>query len=516
MLEPWEDPVHGMLDLPGFDDGDETVVTPAVPNEGAPATPWWRMPWWRMPWWRNPWWRSRAALIGGAALLLLLCSGLTLWLILTHQSPVVYQTVKVSQGDLMLSISATGPIQGATYDVGFTGNGKLASINVKVGDTVTAGQTLATLDTTSLQDAFNQAQAAVSAAQTAVSDAQTNQQNVQAQTQAQVQVALDQMQAACSTSAVTGNSPGNPTPTPTATATPTSGGSSACQIATDQYAAAQAQAATQNAVAQTQVDQANGQSNSANAAQQTAQDNLNNATLPAPHAGTIAVINGNVGGTPGGAANGNVFIQIVDLSALQVMANVNETDIGSVATGDPVQFTVSAYGPRQFHGTVAAIGPIGQPNSNVVTYPVTVAIDAAGLTGTRLLPGMTATLKVITAQRFQVLLIPVKAVAFARASAHAPNALITAAQAKTALAKASQLLATLQASGIDVSADNPTPAYVLERVKGKWVAQPVVLGLTDGVNYEVLAGLTAGNTIVTGASGGPYGTPTPTPARSVG
>ena len=327
-----------------------------------------------------------------------------------------------------------------------------------------------------------------------------------------MQVAFDQMESACSGSSSGGDTPGNPTPTPTATATVATGSGSACQIATDQYAAAQAQAATQVGQAQQQVDQTNGQVNIATAALQTAQDNLSNATLAAPHDGTVAVINGTVGGTPGGAANGNIFIQIVDLTALQVVANVNEADIGAVATGNPVQFTVSAYGPRLFRGTVAAIGPLGQQSSNVVTYPVTIELDNADLTGARLFPGMTATLQIITAQRFQVLLIPAKAVAFARSSAQGAHALITAAQAHAALDRAKQMLSDLQNSGVDVSADNPTPAYVLEHVKNKWVAQPVVLGLTDGTQYEVLAGLSAGETIVVGATGGPYGSPSPTTA----
>lgn len=492
MLEPQDGPVHGMLDLPGFDDGDETVVAPAVVNTGGPVGP--------------SWWRRRGLPIATIVLLvLLLLGGLGTYVILSRITPVTYQTQRIAQGDLILTVSATGPVQATTYDVSFLGTGTIASINVQVGDTVAAGQTLATLNMTSLKDAVNQAQAALSAAQTAAQDAQTNLSNVQAQTQAQVQVALDQMNSACASSSGTGDTTGNPTPTPTATNTPTIGNASACQIATDQYAAAQAQATTQVAQAQQQLDQANSQVTSATAALQTAQDNLGNATLTAPHAGTVAVINGTVGGPPGGAATGNVFIEIVDLTALQVIANVNEADIGSVTTGDPVQFTVSAYGPRLFRGTVTAIAPVGEQASNVVTYPVTIALDATDLTGARLFPGMTATLQVITAQRFQVLLIPAQALAFARSSAHAPHALLTAAQANAALNQAAQMLTDLRNSGVDVSNDDPTPAYVLVHVKSGWEARPVVVGLTDGVRYEVLAGLSAGDTIVVGATGGSYG-----------
>ncbi len=58
----------------------------------------------------------------------------------------------------------------------------------------------------------------------------------------------------------------------------------------------------------------------------------------------------------------------------------------------------------------------------------------------------------------------------------------------------------LSTSGSSTSA--PTPAFVLERVNGKWVVKPVVLGLTNGTAYEVLAGLSAGETLVTGQQGG--------------
>jgi hypothetical protein len=55
----------------------------------------------------------------------------------------------------------------------------------------------------------------------------------------------------------------------------------------------------------------------------------------------------------------------------------------------------------------------------------------------------------------------------------------------------------LQNSSVDYSLDHPAPAYVVALVKGKWVAQPVVLGLTDGRNYEVLDGLVQGDKVAT-------------------
>jgi len=57
---------------------------------------------------------------------------------------------------------------------------------------------------------------------------------------------------------------------------------------------------------------------------------------------------------------------------------------------------------------------------------------------------------------------------------------------------------------------------VLSRVNGKWIAQPVVLGLTDSTSYEVLAGLTQGETIVVGLQTNSGTTPSGTPSNGAG
>ncbi|MBX5451785.1 MAG: efflux RND transporter periplasmic adaptor subunit [Thermogemmatispora sp.] len=199
------------------------------------------------------------------------------------------------------------------------------------------------------------------------------------------------------------------------------------------------------------------------------------------------------------------FIQLVDLSSLQITANVNEADIGAVNTGQQVHFTVSAYGNRQFSGTIRAISPLGQSVSNVVTYPVTINVDLGSARGAHLLPGMTANLTITTLQHEDVLLVPTDAINFARNAATLSerngSPVIDPAQVKTALAQAHQLLQDLHNLP---PGEQPTPGYVLERSGERWVVKPVVLGLTDGNTYEVLAGLELGESIVTGAQGGPF------------
>jgi len=200
------------------------------------------------------------------------------------------------------------------------------------------------------------------------------------------------------------------------------------------------------------------------------------------------------------------FNQTVDPSVLQVVAYVNESDMANVKLGDPAQFTVSAYGNRIFTGVVNAISPNGVTVSNVVTFTVYVDVDTNDLQGTTLLPGMTANVTIEVGRRTHILLIPVNAVNFARTSAVANTAtgtpaLISQEQVTAGLGQASRMLQQLQHQHPAIASENPTPAFVLQQSGGQFLAKPVVLGLTDGTNYEVLAGLSPGETIIVGVAG---------------
>ncbi|HEX6799530.1 MAG TPA: HlyD family efflux transporter periplasmic adaptor subunit, partial [Ktedonobacterales bacterium] len=393
---------------------------------------------------------------------------------------VTYSTASVRSGNLITTVSATGPLQSGLYDVNFSGSGIISEIDVSVGQHVKAGQVLAKLDPTSLQDAVN-------SAQTALNNAYTNYNNAVATTNAQLNAAYQQEQAALH--------PANGTC------------SSTCQAQAEaQYTSAQAQA---NA----QLSQASQQIGTAQSNLTTAQHNLGNATLTTPHDGIVGAINGQVGGSPGaggsssgagaggssGGGSGGAFIEIVDLTSLQVTADVNEADISKVAVGQSVTFTVSAYGTQRFTGTVSAISPLGQTTSNVVTYPVTINVDNSSLNGATLLPQMTANASIVTAQRTGVLLVPASAITFARSEL--TSGAVTRTQIVSALRQAAQMRAAAESSDPNAAQDNLSASFVLERANNKWVVKPVVLGLTNGTFYEVVAGLNSGETIVTGQSG---------------
>ena len=633
MSQSTQIPEEQLLSLPDF-----SAIAPDEQESTFPPSP------------RPPWWRRRRGIITIILIVLLILAGiLVFFLIRGRQRPITYQFQQATQGNFSLTVSATGPLQSAVYNLVFTGTGKITEIDVTVGQTVTKGQVLAKLDKISLQDAVNTAQAGVLSAQTQVNTAQANQNKAQAQSNANVQsaqVALNNAQASLGTTqtqsqtsvaaaqttlsndqtnltntqtqsaasnsaaqttlsndqtslshtqatasaqiaaaqlameqACTATPPATPVASSCATATAAynqavatananvaaaqanvasaqkqltlteaqanaNNATAQARVTSDQkqVASAVAQASSSNTTAQNTVNAATSSlaTAQANAAAsvtsqqglvktaqrqlqtalvqlQTAKHNLDNATLLAPHDGIVTTINGTVGGTPGApasastatttSASGNTFIQIADISTLQVLAAVNESDTANLKVGDPAQFTVSAYGNRLFTGTVSAISPFGQTVSNVVSYPVTIDVDMNNLQNANLLPGMTASVTVVVVQRPNVVLIPVNAINFARTATGKVNGIppiITTQQASSALAQARQMRTELINQNPSVVQDNPIPAYVIEQPAGRtsFITVPVVLGLTDDTYYVVLQGLSPGDIIVVGAQRG--------------
>jgi HlyD family secretion protein len=114
-----------------------------------------------------------------------------------------------------------------------------------------------------------------------------------------------------------------------------------------------------------------------------------------------------------------LFLIGKDMRRMQVDTNVSEADVGEVEPGQKATFTVQAYPNRSFVGTVRQIreGPITV--QNVVTYDVVVDVPNEDF---RLLPGMTADAHIITAERLDVLRVPLPAIRFTpEGFAHQPG-----------------------------------------------------------------------------------------------
>ena len=162
------------------------------------------------------------------------------------------------------------------------------------------------------------------------------------------------------------------------------------------------------AVAQLALDRASIKQSEASL--QEARINLAYTDIRSPVDGVVVSRNVDVGQTVAASfQTPTLFLIAQDLTKMQVHTNVSESDIGSVSQRQPASFTVDAYPGKAFSGTVAQVRNAPITVQNVVTYDVVIAVDNANL---ELKPGMTANVNITTAQRDDVLKIPLRAVRF--------------------------------------------------------------------------------------------------------
>jgi HlyD family secretion protein len=137
---------------------------------------------------------------------------------------------------------------------------------------------------------------------------------------------------------------------------------------------------------------------------QAVQIKLKYTVINSPIDGVVIDRRADVGQTVVAALNApSLFLLAQDLSKMQVLAAVNEADIGDIHVNQKVRFKVDAYRDRVFSGTVSQIRLNAGMSHNVVTYDVVVDIDN---TEGKLLPYMTANLQFVVAERSNVLLVP--------------------------------------------------------------------------------------------------------------
>jgi len=128
---------------------------------------------------------------------------------------------------------------------------------------------------------------------------------------------------------------------------------------------------------------------------------LGYAVIRAPIAGTIASVTTQRGETVAAAFSTPTFVTIIADDALEVVAMVDETDIGTVEEGNEVLFTVESYPAMDFSGTVKQVAPKGAIISGVVNFEVMIDIESDTVV---LKPDMTANVSVRTAEREAVVL----------------------------------------------------------------------------------------------------------------
>jgi len=168
--------------------------------------------------------------------------------------------------------------------------------------------------------------------------------------------------------------------------------------------------ASDHDTAKAQLQQAQAQVQSDDANLKNAQVQLAYCTIYAPVDGVVISRNVDVGQTVAASFNTPTLAVIAnDLAKMQIDALVSEADIGGVAVGQDVNFGVDAYPYRTFRGKVSQIRYGAITNQNVINYDCVIGVDNSDL---KLLPGMTANVSIITAERKNALKIPNAALRF--------------------------------------------------------------------------------------------------------
>jgi HlyD family secretion protein len=217
------------------------------------------------------------------------------------------------------------------------------------------------------------------------------------------------------------------------------------------------------------------------AALDAAQVNLGFTDIVSPVDGVVVSRNVTVGQTVASSfQTPTLFLIAKDLTRMQVDTNVSESDIADAVAGSPATFTVEAYPGQTFTGRVAQVRQAPISVQNVITYDVVLAAENPEL---RLKPGMTATAKIITAERRDVLRVPVQALHFA------PDAAAGAAAAGAQAGKPHKTRTAAAAPQVWIMLD------------GKPKSVPVTVGLEDDANAEITGGaLKAGDRVIVSAN----------------
>ena len=202
---------------------------------------------------------------------------------------------------------------------------------------------------------------------------------------------------------------------------------------------------------------------------QKAQTNLGYATITSPIDGTVISKSVEEGQTVAASFNTpELFTIAKDLTNMQVVANVDEADIGGVKEGDRVTFTVDAYPDDTFEGIVKQVRLEATTTNNVVTYEVVISAPNADL---KLKPGLTANVTIYTQERSGVLAVANKALRFT------PTKETVGKDMKIVDCKGKNKVWTLNGNTL--------------------TAHPVTIGQSDGINTEITKGLKQGDKIVT-------------------
>ena len=268
-----------------------------------------------------------------------------------------YRFGAVERGDVQQTVSSTGALSAVkTVQVGTQVSGKVVAEYADFNDHVTQGQLLARIDPT-LQE--------------------------QAVTDAQAQLAKAQAQLAQARDEYNRNQP----------------------LFQEKFISA-----SEFGTVQVNLSVAQAQVRSAQVTLDRARQNLAYTNIYAPINGVVVERNVDVGQTVAASLSApQLFLIAQDLSQMQILASVDESDISSIKEGQEVKFTVQSYPGRTFTGSVQQVRLQSKTTDNVVSYTAVVSVQNPNGV---LLPGMTATVEFVTGSAKDVLTVPNAALRF--------------------------------------------------------------------------------------------------------
>ena len=360
----------------------------------------------------------KKVIIGG--IILIVVAVTAFFLLRNKNGEVKFRTEKVTKGDIEMTVTATGTVNAVTTVlVGTQVSGTIKNIYVDYNSPVKKGQLIAQIDPATFQAQVDQARANLLSAKANLEKATATTVDAKRTMERNRELLAKDL------------------------------------IAQSDYDTAETN--YENAAAG--VSAAKAQISQTQAALRSAEINLRYTKILSPVDGVVISRNVDVGQTVAASFQTPTLFTIAqDLTKMQIDTSVDEADIGTVKTGQEVDFTVDAYPDITFKGKVWQIRNAPITVQNVVTYDVVVQVGNPDL---KLKPGMTANVSIIVDLKKDVLRIPNAALRFKLSGKSMP-----AAEKRT------------EKKGPGV--------WVLEKDKPKRI--PVTLGISDGSYTEVVSG----------------------------
>lgn len=398
-------------------------------------------------------WSMRKKIVAGVVAVVVI-SAFSWWMGSKEAGP-RYLTESISRGNLVVNVTANGTLEAEReVTIGSELSGIVENVLVDVNDTIKRGQVLIELDTANLQATVLKAKAALASAQATKKEAKATLVEANAKYKRLLNVRK------------------------------LSGGKTPAQTEIDEQAAvvARAEASVETAKAQIQ---------NAEAELETANTDLTKAYISSPIDGVVLARSVEPGYAVAASLQAVELLTIAsDLRTLELEIDVDEADVSMVKPGQKATFTVSAYPNKNFPATLTkvAYGPDKtEETTNVVTYTAYLTVANNDLL---LRPGMTATARIVTESRDNVLLVPNTALRFVPSVSVGSSAV-------------SSLMMGPPRSNNKKS--NDVGGAAAQRQSTVWVLRgnnaeqlSIITGASDGTKTEVISGdLKEGDLVIT-------------------